>query len=99
MSQYQDFRFQPPSRLEAVAQNTDKEEGNCIINRNHVLIRLLPSLWRMDFSEARCSVQILFDPSGQRFHDDEPTGKFENGVSIGAGNLFFFGDRGALLPS
>jgi hypothetical protein len=24
-----DFRFQPPSRLEAVAQNTDKEEGNC----------------------------------------------------------------------
>jgi hypothetical protein len=33
----------------------------------------------------------LFDPSGQGFHDDEPAGKFENGVGIGAGNLFFFG--------
>jgi hypothetical protein len=33
----------------------------------------------------------LFDPSGQRSHDDEPAGKFENGVGIGAGNLFFFG--------
>jgi hypothetical protein len=27
--QNQDFRFQPPSRLEAVAQHTDEEEANC----------------------------------------------------------------------
>ena len=29
MPQDQDFGFQPPSRLEAVAQHTDEEEGNC----------------------------------------------------------------------
>jgi len=29
MSQYQDFGFQSPSRLEAVAQHTDEEEGTC----------------------------------------------------------------------
>jgi hypothetical protein len=29
MPQDQDFRFQPPSRREAVAQHTDEEEGNC----------------------------------------------------------------------
>jgi hypothetical protein len=29
MPQDQDFRFQPPSWLEAVAQHTDEEEGNC----------------------------------------------------------------------
>jgi hypothetical protein len=33
MPQDQDFSFQPPSRLEAVAQRTDEEEGN----RNHQL--------------------------------------------------------------
>jgi hypothetical protein len=34
MPQYQDFGFQPPSRLDAVAQHTDEEEGNC----NHAAI-------------------------------------------------------------
>ena len=29
MPKDQDFRFKPPSRLEAVAQRTDEEEGNC----------------------------------------------------------------------
>jgi hypothetical protein len=29
MPEDQDFRFQPPSRLEAVAQHTDEKEGNC----------------------------------------------------------------------
>ena len=29
MPQDQDFCFQPPSRLEAVAQHTDEEEANC----------------------------------------------------------------------
>ena len=29
MPQDQDLGFQPPSRLEAVAQRTDEEEGNC----------------------------------------------------------------------
>jgi hypothetical protein len=29
MPKNQDFGFQPPSRLEAVAQHTDEEEGNC----------------------------------------------------------------------
>jgi hypothetical protein len=29
MPKNQDFRFQPTSRLEAVAQHTDEEEGNC----------------------------------------------------------------------
>jgi hypothetical protein len=29
MTQHQDFGFQSPSRLEAVAQHTDEEEGNC----------------------------------------------------------------------
>jgi hypothetical protein len=29
MPQYQDFGFQPPSRLEAVAQHADEEEANC----------------------------------------------------------------------
>jgi hypothetical protein len=33
----------------------------------------------------------LFDPSGQRFHCDEPAGKFENGIGIGAGRLLLFG--------
>jgi hypothetical protein len=34
MPQDQDFGFQLPSRLEAVAQHTDEEEGNC----NHAAI-------------------------------------------------------------
>jgi type IV secretion system protein TrbE len=34
--QYQDFRFQPPPRLEAVAQHADEKEGNC----NHATIML-----------------------------------------------------------
>jgi hypothetical protein len=29
MPQYQDFGFQPRSRLEEVAQHTDQQEGNC----------------------------------------------------------------------
>jgi hypothetical protein len=29
MPQNQDFGFQPPSRLEAVAQHTDHKNGNC----------------------------------------------------------------------
>jgi hypothetical protein len=29
MPQYQDFGFQPRSRLEAVAQHTDDKNGNC----------------------------------------------------------------------
>ena len=29
MPQYQDFGFQPPSRLEAVAQHADEKEANC----------------------------------------------------------------------
>jgi hypothetical protein len=52
MPKDQDFGFQPPLRLKAVAQHTDEEEGNAIVNRNHVLIRLPPSLPRMEFSEA-----------------------------------------------
>ncbi len=34
MPQYQDFGFQPPSRLEAVAQHADEKEANC----NHAAI-------------------------------------------------------------
>ena len=40
--------------------------------------------------------------SQQGFHDDEPAGKFEDGVGIGAGNLFFFGGLNVsiiILPS
>jgi hypothetical protein len=29
MAQYQDFGFQPPSRLEAVTQHADEEEADC----------------------------------------------------------------------
>jgi hypothetical protein len=29
MPQYQDFGFQPPPRLEAVAQHADEKDGNC----------------------------------------------------------------------
>jgi hypothetical protein len=29
MPQNQNFGFQPPSRLEAVAQQADEKEGNC----------------------------------------------------------------------
>ena len=29
MPQYQDFGFQQPSRLEAVAQHADEKDGNC----------------------------------------------------------------------
>src|SRR5215475_11899625 len=29
MAQYQDFSFEPPSRLEAVAQHADEKQGNC----------------------------------------------------------------------
>jgi hypothetical protein len=29
MPQYQDFGFQPPSRLEAIAQHADEKEANC----------------------------------------------------------------------
>ena len=36
MPQYQDFRFQPPPRIEAVAQHADEKEGNC----NHTTIML-----------------------------------------------------------
>ena len=36
MPQYQDFRFQPPPRPEAVAQHADEKEGNC----NHTMIML-----------------------------------------------------------
>jgi hypothetical protein len=36
MPQYQDFGFQPPPRLEAVAQQADEKEGNC----NHTTIML-----------------------------------------------------------
>jgi hypothetical protein len=32
LPQYQDFGFQPPPALEAVAQHADEKEGNC----NHV---------------------------------------------------------------
>jgi hypothetical protein len=52
MPKDQDFGFQPPLRLKAVAQHADEEEGNAIVTRNHVLIRLPPSLPRMEFSEA-----------------------------------------------
>jgi hypothetical protein len=34
MPQYQDFGFQPPSRLEAVAQHADEKEAKC----NHLAI-------------------------------------------------------------
>jgi hypothetical protein len=37
----------------------------------------------------------LLDPSRQRFHDDEPAGKFEDGVNIGASKVFLFGWEGA----
>ena len=36
MPQYQDFGFQLPPRLEAVAQQADEKEGNC----NHATIML-----------------------------------------------------------
>jgi len=36
MPQCQDFGFQPPPRLEAVAQRADEKEGNC----NHATIML-----------------------------------------------------------
>ena len=36
MPQYQDFGFQRPPRLEAVAQRADEKEGNC----NHATIML-----------------------------------------------------------
>jgi hypothetical protein len=36
MPQYPDFGFQPPPRLEAVAQHADEKEGNC----NHAMIML-----------------------------------------------------------
>jgi hypothetical protein len=36
MPQYRDFGFQPPLRLEAVAQHADEKEGNC----NHATIML-----------------------------------------------------------
>jgi hypothetical protein len=38
-------------------------------------------------------INLFDDPSGQRHHDDESAGKFENGVGIGAGQLLFFGCR------
>jgi hypothetical protein len=34
MPQYQDFRFQPPSRLEAVAQHADEQQAIAIIRRS-----------------------------------------------------------------
>ena len=34
MPQYQDFSFEPPPRLEAVAQHANEKEANC----NHVAI-------------------------------------------------------------
>ena len=39
------FSFEPPSRLEAVAQHTDKDKAIAIIDQDHVLIRswLLPT--------------------------------------------------------
>jgi hypothetical protein len=36
MPQYQDFGFQPPPRLAAVAQHAGEEKGNC----NHATIML-----------------------------------------------------------
>jgi hypothetical protein len=39
MSQNQDFGFQPPSRLEAVAQHADKNGGQLQSSGDHVLIR------------------------------------------------------------
>ena len=36
MPQYQNFGFQPPPRLEAVAQHADEKEANC----DHVTIML-----------------------------------------------------------
>ncbi|MGH8598870.1 MAG: hypothetical protein ACREXT_19660 [Gammaproteobacteria bacterium] len=36
MPHYQDFGFQPPLRLEAVAQHADEKESNC----NHATIML-----------------------------------------------------------
>jgi len=52
MPQNQDFCFQPPSRLEAVAQHTDEEEANCDHQSQSCSIRLPPSRRRMEFSEA-----------------------------------------------
>jgi hypothetical protein len=51
MPQYQDFGFQPPPRLEAVAQHADEKEGNC----NHATIMLdslLTASRGTKFSEA-----------------------------------------------
>jgi hypothetical protein len=39
MPQYQDFGFQPPPRLEAVAQHADEKEGNLQSCDDHALIR------------------------------------------------------------
>src|SRR5215211_1008035 len=39
MLQYQDFSFEPPSRLEAVTQDADEKGNIAIIDRDHVLIR------------------------------------------------------------
>jgi hypothetical protein len=33
----------------------------------------------------------LIDPRRQRFHDDDPAGKFKSGVIVGSGPLFFDG--------
>jgi hypothetical protein len=39
MPQNQNFGFQPPSRLEAVAQHADKNGGQLQSSGDHVLIR------------------------------------------------------------
>jgi hypothetical protein len=51
MPQYQDFGFQPPPRLEAVAQHVEEKEGNC----NHATIvpdSLLTRVKGTEFSEV-----------------------------------------------
>jgi hypothetical protein len=51
MPQDQDFGFQPPSRLEAVAQHADEKEAKLQSFSDHVLIRCRPVKW-IEFSEA-----------------------------------------------
>jgi hypothetical protein len=52
MPQYHVFGFQPPSRLEVVAQHTDDENGDCNPFSDHVLIRCSPRVKWIEFSEA-----------------------------------------------
>jgi hypothetical protein len=52
MPQYQVFGFQPPSRLEAVAQHADEEEANCDHQSQSCSDSFSPLRRRMEFSEA-----------------------------------------------